>query len=464
MGKIEVRRFAARAGGRSMAVTLLMALLVGCSVVGDAPLPGNITDPSATETPEGALAVYRGTLSLFATGFGGVSSGFAPSTFIAAASVLGDELQDATRLGAPFAAAGIDVRLLPEQTDPNTELFTGTPFVYGALQKVRGQAQEALGLLRDFPPPASPALRAHVYALAGYSEVLLADLFCSGIPLSTLDYKGDYTLRPGSSTADVYQHAAALFDTALTLAGDSARFAGLAQVGKGRALLALGQFAQAAAAVQSVPDGYAYTVRYAGTPLTQRNFGAMPGGNTNNPWDFSVADREGTNGLDYRSSADPRTASTNVGANQFGFGLFHPDKYAADGTTPIVLADGIEARLIEAEAALQAGDAATWLAKLNHLRETAITPALADTTDPGTAGGRVDLTFRERAFWLFLTGHRQGDMRRLIRQYGRSPSLVYPIGPYAGGPLTYGGDLTAPIPAAERASNPHFNGCLSRGA
>jgi hypothetical protein len=463
MGKIEVRRCAGGAGGRSMAATLLVALLAGCSL-GDAPLPANVTDPGATETPEGALAVYRGTLSLFAAGFGGVSNGFAPSTYIAAASLLGDELQDASRIGSPYPAAGIDVRLLPEQTDPNADLVTGTPIVYGSLQKVRGQAEEALGLLRDFPPPASPALRAHVYAIAGYSEVLLADLFCSGIPLSTLDYKGDFTLRPGSSTSEVYQHAAALFDTALALAGDSARFAGLARVGKGRALLALGQFAQAAAAVGSVPDGYAYTVQYTAFPLSARNFGAMPGGNTNNPWDFSVADREGTNGLDYRGSADPRTTSTSIGTNTFGLELFHPDKYAADGTTPIVLADGIEARLIEAEAALQAGDAATWLAKLNHLRETAITPALADTTDPGTLAGRVDLTFRERAFWLFLTGHRQGDMRRLIRQYGRSPSVVYPIGLYGGGPGTYGGDLTAPVPAAERISNPQFTGCLNRGA
>jgi hypothetical protein len=467
MGKIDVRSCAGRAGGRSMAASLLLALLAGCSVdglVGDAPLPADVTDPAVTETPDGALAVYRGTLSLFAAGFGGVSAGFAPTTFIAATGLLGDELQDGSRIGAPFSAAGLDVRLLPEQTDPSADAFTGAPSIYAQLQKVRGQAQEALGLLRDFPPQASPALQAHVYALEGYSEVLLADLFCSGIPLSTLDYKGDFTVKPGSSTADVYQHAAALFDTALTLAGDSARFAGLAQVGKGRALLALGQFAQAAAAVQTVPDGYTYTVHYVPAPPVQRNFAGTPGGNVNIPWDFSVADREGGNGLDYRSSADPRTASTSVGPNLFGVELFHPDKYATDGSSPIVLADWVEARLIEAEAALQAGDATTWLAKLNHLRETAITPALADTTDPGTPDARVDLTFRERAFWLFLTGHRQGDLRRLIRQYGRSPNLVYPVGIYPGGLTTYGGDVTAPIPADERASNPQFTGCLNRGA
>jgi len=129
-----------------------------------------------------------------------------------------------------------------------------------------------------------------------------------------------------------------------------------------------------------------------------------------------------------------------------------------------VLADWVEARLIEAEAALQAGDVPTWLAKLNHLRETAITPALPDTTDPGTPGARVDLLFRERAFWLFLTGHRQGDMRRLIRQYGRDQSQVYPTGLYPGGTGAYGSDVNAPIPALERQYNPKFTGCLTRGA
>ena len=51
---------------------------------------------------------------------------------------------------------------------------------------------------------------AHLLALEGYTEVLLAELYCSGIPLSTVDYRGDYTLRPGSSTEQVFAHAAAL--------------------------------------------------------------------------------------------------------------------------------------------------------------------------------------------------------------------------------------------------------------
>src|SRR5581483_874628 len=105
------------------------------------------------------------------------------------------------------------------------------------------------------------------------------------------------------------------------------------------------------------------------------------------------------------------------------------------------MASGVEARLIEAEAALAAGDA-SWLTILNRLRtdgtfttaphpgDPTVTdttwgpgvgavlfpnglPGLRPLTDPGTPAARVDLLFAERAAWLFLTGHRLGDMRRL---------------------------------------------------
>src|SRR6185312_11168296 len=93
---------------------------------------------------------------------------------------------------------------------------------------------------------------------------------------------------------------------------------------------------------------------------------------------------------------------------------------------------------------------------------------LSDTTDPGTADARVDLLFRERAFWLFATGHRQGDLRRLLRQYSaqyprfQSEQKVYPTGVYtAPGTGRYGSDVTVPPPTSEYA-NPAYHGCLSR--
>ena len=126
----------------------------------------------------------------------------------------------------------------------------------------------------------------------------------------------------------------------------------------------------------------------------------------------------------------------------------------------VSVADGVEARLIEAEAQLRAGDAAAFLATLNALRTTVT--GLAPLADPGTTAGREDLLFRERAYWLFATGHRLGDLRRLIRQYGRTEAQVFPTGDFAEGGQ-YGHDVNFPVPQAER-NNPNFTGCLNRAA
>jgi len=209
---------------------------------------------------------------------------------------------------------------------------------------------------------------------------------------------------------------------------------------------------------------------------------------------LTVADQQGQHGLDYITSGDPRTPTQSL-HRAFETTLFQvPTAYAGDGSGQLVLASGVEARLIEAEAVLRAGDATTWLAKLNALRtdstfdtqptaDPADDPAAVDTlwhagtggvpglrplADPGIDTAQVSLLFRERAFWLFLTGHRQGDLRRLIRQYGRSQVDVYPAGQYSivGGAVnsSYGTDVTLPIPEEERVRNPQFTGCASRGS
>jgi hypothetical protein len=212
---------------------------------------------------------------------------------------------------------------------------------------------------------------------------------------------------------------------------------------------------------------------------------------------FNTGNREGGVGLDFVSAHDPRLViDTTVGktceANwtDNAAPLYYPIKFGIP-STEIPLASGIEARLIEAETELQAGDA-SWLATLNALRTTCTdaatcaTPAPAGTgnvaglpplTDPGLgtlpAGetakdARADLIFRERAFWMFGTGTRLGDLRRLIRQYGRAANSVFPTGPYAGGAIpdvpSYGEDvsITLPTPASGQfIANPHYQGCLT---
>jgi hypothetical protein len=276
----------------------------------------------------------------------------------------------------------------------------------------------------------------------------------------------------------VYQHALVLLDSALAIATDSPAVTGFAAMAKGRTLLNLGQYANAAHAVAGVPDAFLYQVsvpnRGGGYFLSLELGGSK----------YAVASSEGNNGLPFVTANDPRVQVTSGGTNQLGLPFFFPAKYPVESDPiSIVLASGVEARLIEAEAALNTEMSAhsndtTWLTILNALRTSCTmavgcpAPAPAGTggvaglprlNDPGSDTARVTLLFTERAYWLYLTGHRQGDLRRLIRNYGRSPNAVYPSGTYNGGSGFYGSDVNLPIPDAE-LNNPYFHGCLDRRA
>jgi hypothetical protein len=388
--------------------------------------------------------------------------------YIIDSGLLTDEFEDpetGASLGVFITTTNVvnplDERILPELLTSNESLSGGYQS-YKALQQVRGRANLAIGALEAYDSTDSPALRGEMYALQGYAEIMLADLFCSGVPLSTLDFNGDFTYHAGSTTQQIYADAVTKFDTALALSGDSARIQNLARVGKGRALLDMDSTIAAAKAVEAVPDGFQYQ-------LSVEWFSSPPNNLLNNH--ATVSDREGGNGLAFISSHDPRTTNTNSVTTRTGLQLTFPTKYVAGltGYSPVIVADWIEARLIRAEAALRTGNYATWLSQLNYLRQHATVSGQTSTpldslADPGTDSARVSLLFQERASWLYLTGHRQGDLRRLIRQYGRDQSDVYPVGNYlAPGQGVYGTDITAPIPSSENP-NPLFHGCKDRDA
>jgi hypothetical protein len=147
--------------------------------------------------------------------------------------------------------------------------------------------------------------------------------------------------------------------------------------------------------------------------------------------------------------------------------MYFPLKYQemlnSDALT-LTVASGVEARLIQAEGALHNGDAG-WITILKTLHDTL--PNVTPLVDPVGDSARVALLFKERAEWLYLTGSRQGDLRRLLRQYSQywiGPNRVYPTGAYlAPGAGKYGADVTVPIPQSESV-NPLFHGCINRNA
>jgi hypothetical protein len=251
------------------------------------------------------------------------------------------------------------------------------------------------------------------------------------------------------TTAQIYTRALASFDSALAASGTSANVQNLARIGRGRVLLNQGQFAQAATAVAGVPTSFKYLTAHSTSSGRQENgvWNALSIANSR----YAIVNREGGNGIDWlRTPADPRipwTPSTRVGFNGTSTNLPTQGKYARTGS--VAVAEGIEARLIELEAQLRTDNQAARdavFAGLNSLRSTGISPAMAPL--PGSAAttqaAAVSQLFEERAIWLYLTGHRLGDLRRLIRQYGRTANSVFPTGnlpsPLAG---TYGNDVNA---------------------
>jgi hypothetical protein len=464
--------------------------LLGCKdLTGSTALPAGVENPTYYSTPAGALGMATAALYAVETALPG---------YIVDTGLLTDELesnetgvpQSLTGSGLP-ASGSLDERILPEQAYG----ASGTADQdFNDLNQARGLIAQALGALATYDTGAVKqgdpvAMRSELYALDGYAEILLADFFCSGIPLSTLDFQKDYTYRPGSPTDSVYRDAIGKLDTAYTLASasDSAGLQNLALVLKGRAWLDLGQYDSAAAAVANVAEGFQDTLTLENPNFATKNYQLI--------WlddSATVSDGEGENGVTFLSSGDPRTTGvTNVitfAQNTYSLTVTFPAKYTAAlsglGYFPFTIADWVEARLIQAEVALhQAPNDLTWLTILNTLRATAPIPGttqpataqqLPPLTDPGAAlsgtaatAARLSLLFQERAYWLFLTGHRQGDLRRLIRQYGPygfSQQTVYPTGLYlAPGTGQYGTDVTAPIPGSEYA-NPQFHGCLNRNA
>jgi hypothetical protein len=282
-------------------------------------------------------------------------------------------------------------------------------------------------------------------------------VYCSGAPLGSIDPELVY--GEPMTTQQLMQAAIAKLDEAAQNLAGNARVTGLVAVLRGRALLNNAQYGPAAAAVASIPTAFTYTTQHSSKTERQKLF---PYNYMYNADSWLVSDREGTNGLNFATAQDPRVPIDGDGSpSRFDARTprYYFRKYNAFEAS-VTIASGVEARLIEAEAALQAGNTALWLSKLNDARQPYNMPAL---TDPGSPAARVDLMFRERAFALFGTAHRLGDLRRLVRQYSRGPETVFPTGAYHKDNLTRGTDVNVAVPISEK-NNPNFTGCLNRGA
>lgn len=332
--------------------------------------------------------------------------------------------------------------------------FSNGGQVFRSYELTRVAATHALQWFYRYGTAAQRPHVGQLYTVRGYAIVNMAEQLCGGFALHGLD-NGRPVYKPPLTTAEVFAAALVDLDSAVVAAQDSARLLNFAKVVRGRALLGLGRFAEAAQAVAGVPDNFEYNAEYGASPGKTNRLRLTFSKTANN---IGVSDREGGNGLDFRTAGDPRVPVTLLGTGHDNVTRIYTATKNQELTSPIAMATGIEARLIEAEAALRANDT-NWLTILNHLRATRVTPALAPLADPGTADARVDLLFRERAFWLFLSGHRLGDLRRLVTHYGRTAESVFPSGTYfLGG--TYQNATSIPFaPANEEMARTGVTGC-----
>lgn len=474
---------------------LLVGVITGCDLdsfldIEDPEVvsPGGVQDPSALPV------VYRGVIRDFTwaySGTGSIGGGGDHDSHIMLSGLFTDELQ---HTGTFPTRRLIDRRAIQSTGEHGTADNGTISDAYRNLHKARRAAEQAeeLYAAADAGPSSD---RSVVSSIEGFTYILFGELYCEGVPYSSRSIDGaTVTFGTPSTRQETFNRAITAFDRAKEhidpliasaeqaiaeanqaiadaeddderkeaeadkQAAEKAKAAAesiqyLARVGKARALLNLGDAQAAAAEVSVVPDEWEFAIEHS----------ANSSGENNGVWKYSldagrygVLDNEGENGLVW--SGDDRTpvvvdpiAAFDGEIDEFVAQNKYPTRDA-----PVVLADGREARLIEAEAAIGTG------AFIGFINAARAVDGLDPLADPG-ANAHVDLLFSERGYALWLTAHRLGDLRRMIRDYGYDAEEVFPTGEYFRDGLQYGTDVNFPI-YVDEVNNPNFTGCLNRDA
>jgi hypothetical protein len=470
-----------RAGVGTLAVAALTVVggLAGCNskeTLLEAVDP-DVIDPNDINSSEGALALYNGALGRLrqATAGSSVATGGEGSTWLFG-GLLGDEWSTSSTF------------VQNDETDERSIQVSNSTVegMFRDLARTRTSSTQAIRSMKEFRDT-DVAKIAELYFARAFAEMQMANDFCNGIPLSDGSTE-EIAYDTPRTNAEVFAVAIASADSGLALVQNATDADGIKirrslLVTKARALIGLNRQADAAAVVTvaAVPTNFSYEVTFAVTSGSNVLWN-QPASSLR----YAVGDSvEGNarnlfvkNAIPFLSAKDPRVpARYLLASNGKDTTKSQDGKTFARVTslwarlTSVPVVNGLDARLIEAEGKLKAGDIAGMMTIMNALRATPpklgeIQPtAMAALPLPATQRAAEDLYFREKAFWQYSRGHRLGDMRRLIRQYGRTQDQVFPVGEhYRGG--TYGTDVNLPVPQAEE-NNPQLNSrpaCIDRNA
>lgn len=453
-----------RRAGRLLAVAALFgaASLVACN---ESPL--TVNDPTVL-TPEklsGPTAVptrLNGAIRAFAD---------ANNSYIRYESYITDEM---IATGTITDRTEVDFRDVPAND------VTLTNELYEPMQMARQVSED---LVREFQSHLQDASFADVKSTlqqgialgnlyAGYTDLMFGEFYCRSV-IDSLgpDVSSDEAVQTGIQYLSAAEKAA--LDYGVAGVADAAR------VGQARGLVWLGDYQAAADTASAVSTGFNYQIEYSSNTPAEGNALAQ----------FTL----GVGGPDIRWTVGDGTAADRDKEKFTYFdewvrqGLIQPRPpglLADDAALPVnlqllyttqaantLLATGWEARMIEAENDLRAGNTAQAQAIVNGLLTDptqadnpmlAINPSLTQPRDGGQIPAMAafdSVTFtgdlstdlpqlaRAREAGLWLSGTRQGTLRRLKQQDGID---LYPV--------RRGTDVCLPIPEQEVDNNPNVGG------
>jgi hypothetical protein len=394
-------------------------VLSGCSTLLEADAPSRILESTLLQ-PSNASVIVAGVVADFECALG---------NFILTGGTLADEFSDSQ---ANAATWDIDRR----SNVPATALYStggcGGFGVYTPLSTARFQADQALRLLdgwSDADVPGRTALIAQAAAFAGYSYLLIGEMFCSAA----------FDLGPESQPAATFALAEQRFTRVIDAAGVADNVKNLARVGRARARINQGKRAEASQDAAQVPANFVYNANTTAAAARAENR-LFRFNNTNGTITVDPQFR----GVTVNGIPDPRVPVVDAGRGGSlpTVRLWTQGKYTALNS-PIPIATWREALLIQAEVA--GGQTAVGI--INQLRARHSLPPFASTVEADIQAQVREERRRE----LFVEGHRLFDTIRF--NIPLNPAVGAPF-PNGGG--TYGSNKCLPLPDVERLNNPNI--------
>lgn len=426
---------------RWLMIAAIITLPVACDTLRD-PLdvePASRIPAGLLEQPRNAKLLSDGAIGDFECAFG---------AYTTQGGTIGEEFiyaqQTASR--TPYDRRNTT----KDDSDYGVNGCTGNTFgVYTPLHIARQSNENLLALLKTWSDadvaagagsPDRTNLMAIATAYAGYAYVLLGEGFCT-MAVSSVNIDKSITYGGEIQPDSVFQLAIARFTEAIDFAGTAGNtdIETMAYLGRARAKLNLGDHEGAKADAEQVPSGYEKLVSASDAAPRRQNRVAIQNSETNES--LSV-------GEPYRSMGDDRVpviATTQESAT--GVVHYYQTKYE-DTDTPLPLATYEEARLIIAEADIDAGRLVDALPILQASRARGGQGLFTGTTQAQYLAELIDQRRRE----LFAESHHLGDVIRYEIALTPAPGTPY----HFGG--NYGDQVCFPLPSAERLNNPLIGG------